>query len=293
MRVLLTGSAGFIAKHVAAALETAGHEWDAFDLPHGDVTDARQVAEAVADVDAVVHLAGILGTQEHLENPYPAVHVNTLGSLNVFSALGDKPCVMLVCGNWFAANSYAISKTAAENFARMFNLYRGARINIVRAVNAYGPGQAAAEPFGPSKVRKIMPAFICRALSGMPVEVYGDGKQISDMVHVRAVADALVMALTRAASGDVWDRPGGIGPLAPQTVGGIAAMVCEAVGGGTITHLPMRPGEDPARAVHMTDCAANFRIHTVPIPRLEDGIRETVEWYRANEGITWRKPNGP
>jgi UDP-glucose 4-epimerase len=53
----------------------------------------------------------------------------------------------------------------------MFNVDRGSRVNVVRAVNAYGPRQLAAAPFGPGKVRKTTPALVCRALSGMPVEL--------------------------------------------------------------------------------------------------------------------------
>lgn len=288
MRVGITGGSGFIAQHVIEKLHGQGHETVTFDLKHGDITgsvcDLDHVTAFVNQVDSVIHLAGVLGSQETIQDPYPAIYTNTVGSVNVFTALQGKPCVMLVCGNWFADNSYAISKTAAEGFVRMFNLYRGGQINVVRAVNAYGPGQSVAYPYGPSSVRKIMPSFVCRALSGHPIEVYGDGTQISAMVYVTDVADQIVWALTQACLGTVFGRAVGAGPVEATTVLQTAELVSEIAGPVPITFLPMRPGEDPTRPVTApTDLGLNPR----GFVSLRDGIERTVAWYRESEGVTW------
>lgn len=292
MKVLCTGGNGFLGQWTCAQLALQGHEPLIFDrrgLSHnqyesflGDVTDPVAVTEAVAHVDGVIHLAACLGTQETIQNPHPAAMTNIMGSLNVFTACNqyDLPCVYIAVGNWFAQNSYSISKTTAERFAQMFNLYRSGRINIVRAVNAYGPGQSAAAPFGPSKVRKIMPAFVCRALSGMPIEVYGDGSQVSDMVYVEDVARALVFAL-----GENWEKPHSIGCVVPLTVQETAEIVAEATG-AEITYLPMRPGEDPSRPV----TAESPRVEVFDATPIREGVAKTVEWFRENEGVTWKRP---
>ena len=89
-------------------------------------------------------------------------------------------------------------------------------------VNAYGPRQLAAEPYGCGKVRNITPAFACRALLGQPIEVYGDGKQVSDMVYVGDVAKALVRATEKAKQGVVFPHAVEVGPSENKTVGEIA-----------------------------------------------------------------------
>ena len=80
----------------------------------------------------------------------------------------DLPGVYIGVGNHWMNNTYSISKTQVERFVDMYNTERGTRVNIVRVVNAYGPRQLAAHPYGPGKVRKITPAFICRALRDEP-----------------------------------------------------------------------------------------------------------------------------
>jgi len=172
----------------------------------GDVTDASAVTEAAAHVEGIIHLAAVLGTQETISNPRPSAEINILGSLNVFEAAVqyDLPVVYVGVGNHWMRNhgggSYTISKSCAEDFARMYHAHRGLKVTIVRPVNAYGPRQSVAAPFGTSKVRKITPSFICRALSNSPIEVYGDGTQVSDMVHVTDVAKVMVKALGSGSS---------------------------------------------------------------------------------------------
>jgi len=154
----------------------------------------------------------------------------------------------------------------------------------VRALNAYGPRQSAAAPFGPSKVRKIMPSFACRALSGEPIEVYGDGNQIMDMIYVADVARALVSALE-------YTEAHGASPLIEAgtgrktTVNDIAhAVIKEAavITGKPVdyVHLPMRPGED-LNSVVLGDPTTLSYVGMDPnelIP-LEVGARLAVEYF--------------
>lgn len=300
MRVLVTGGSGFIGQHVCDVLRDTGHTQLVFDRKAdradilGTITDPVSVTEAVAAVDGVIHLAACLGTQETIQNPWPAIETNIKGTVNVFEACVqyDVPCVYIAVGNHGEANSYSITKTCAEHFARMFNLYRGARINVVRAVNAYGPGQRAAAPFGESKVRKIMPAFVCRALSGMPIEVYGDGQQVSDMIYVTDLAAILVEALLDLEANDPIKHVLEVGPDSHYTVDGVARIVNEAAGGEGIIHLPMRPGETRGSNVTAdTTTLAPLKYHPADFLPLEDGVARTVRWFRDQEGKTWRRPS--
>ena len=182
----MTGGAGFLASYVVERLLSLGHEVVIFDrrgrvpeLPWtdslevflGDVNDWTSVSELFAHVDAVIHLAACLGTQETINDPEPALFTNAFGGLHVAKAARKyfKPVVNICVGNWWMDNSYAITKTTAERIFRMFNNEHGTRINQVRVVNAYGPRQSVAAPYGPAAVRKILPSFICRALTGAPL----------------------------------------------------------------------------------------------------------------------------
>lgn len=292
MKVLVSGGRGFIGWHVCDRLNDLGHEPVIFDRHRnetdyeqilGDVRDPVAVTEAVAHCEGVIHLAGVLGTQETIRNPRPAAETNVLGSLNVFEAVAqyELPAVYIAVGNHFEQNSYSITKTCAERMAFMYNRERGTQIGVVRAFNAYGPGQIPSAPYGPSKVRKIIPSFACRALAGDPVEVYGDGEQIMDCIHVRDVARILVGALL--ADLGSYDTPIEAGSGNPTTVNDIAGMVIQAAGQGEIVHVPLRPGETPGARV-LADTTTIPR--TVFDQRLESfkhlsvGIKETVNWYR-------------
>lgn len=305
MRVGVTGGAGFIGGYTCEALAEAGHEPLVFDhkgrtvgdwpVMLGDVRDETAMVELAAHVDGIIHLAAVLGTQETIKNPRPAAESNLVGGLNFLEACAqyNLPGVYICVGNHWMLNTYSISKTTVERFVRMFNQERGTRVNCVRAVNAYGPRQSVAPPFGPAKVRKITPAFVCRALSGQDIEVYGDGEQVSDMVYVADVARTMVTALEAARDGNVPDVTIEAGPRKSHTVNEVAEWVAtEAETRGykpvEVVHLPMRPGEIPGdRVTADTDTLALIEIEPSSFVGLEEGIRRTVDYYERTRGETW------
>lgn len=297
--ILVTGGSGFIGSHVISELRSKYNvlSLDRHANPNflgavlGDIRDRHAVSDAMAHSDGFIHLAGILGTQETIANPFPSAETNIMGGLNILEAAAEHnvPGVCIAVGNYWMNNTYSITKSIIERFIDMYNRERGTLIDIVRVYNAYGPGQSVAKPFGSSNVRKIMPSFICRALSGMPIEIYGDGDQIMDMVYVGDVAHRLVNQLAGVldkASGNGKQRFPDIiecGTGRPTTVADIAQTVIDTVGHGNIEYLPMRPGEPPSAIV----------LSPVEHPlfvQLEDGIDCTVAWFRKVEGERWTKP---
>lgn len=296
--VLVTGGNGFIGRYVVDELHRRGCEVSVFDrhqhqwaigvrpplgMYFGDIKDATLVNDAVAHVDGVIHLAGVLGTQETIANPLPAAETNILGGLNVVNACAqyNVPLVNIAVGNYWMNNTYSITKNAVERFVDMKSTFEGSLMTSVRALNAYGPRQVAAEPYGPSRVRKIMPSFVCRALSGEPIEVYGDGTQVMDMIYVSDVAKVLVSALESLARGEVIEQPVEAGSGVETTVNDIARAVIAEVGGGELTHLPMRPGEPPHSVVlGKPETLRQFGIEKGDLVTLGEGIARTVEYFR-------------
>lgn len=295
--VLVTGGRGFIGTYVVDALARQGYEPYVFDRRQrgeprtimaqgvsvfGDIKDYTLVDDAVSHVEGVIHLAGVLGTQETVADPRPAAETNILGGLNVITACAkyDVPLVNIAVGNYWMANTYSITKNAIERFVEMKRVFEGKMMTSVRALNAYGPGQVPSEPYGPSRVRKIMPSFACRALSGEPIEVYGDGQQIMDMIYVSDVADILIRTLEHLDEAGPPEVTVEAGTGRMTTVNDIAQQVIDAVGEGRIEWLPMRPGE-PVQSVVVGEPKTLRQIgFERPLVTLEEGVEATVQYFR-------------
>ncbi len=295
MKVLVTGGAGFIGSYVVDELLARGHKpviFDHYDRKEeyacpvilGDVRDDVAVTEAMAHVDAWIHLAAVLGTQETIANPRPAALSNLMGGLNMLQAAAqyDLPGTYIGVGNHWMNNPYSITKTMIERFVSMYNNDRGTRVNIVRAMNAYGPRQRPIPPWGDSKVRKITPSFVCRALNNLPIEIYGDGSQVSDMCWVGDVAKALVVATEKAAEGVIFPEVVEVGPAVSSTVQEVAEMVCELTGSTAgVNNLPMRPGEIPNSIVKANvDSLQHVGMSDETLMPLSEGMKQTVEWFK-------------
>lgn len=270
MNVLVTGSNGFVGGAVVGELRRRGHIAFGFDLPAGDACDPLSVWTAVSEADAVIHLAGRLGTSETFGDERGAAAANIVGALNVADACAhfDVPLVWIGTGHKGQPNPYAITKACAEDLLLGRAAVLGQRIAVVRAYHAYGPGQKACAPHGTAAVRKIIPSFVCRALTGMPLEVTGSGEQLVDLVHVREVARLLVDAL-----GGPWGTVTEAGTGVATRVVDAAHMVIDACrSASSVVHVPMRPGEPEGTTVVATNPAAGL---AWPF-----GLDEVVDHYR-------------
>lgn len=286
MKVVVLGGEGFIGQHVCDVLRLKGITPISFDRYinkpansdrfMGDIKDREAVNYIVGMTDGAINLAGILGTSETVDNPYPSAEVNVLGAINFLQALreNDKPGVQIAVGNHWMNNSYSITKSTAERFSLMFQKEHGTKVGVVRALNAYGPRQKH-EP-----VRKIIPNFVVRALRDAPIEIYGDGEQVMDMIHVRDVAGILIDALLKD-----WDRSKVLeaGTGRKTTVNDIAKAVIKVAGSGSVKHIDMRAGE-PKGSVVVGDPGTLLPLYKngPKLMGLEKGLEETVKWYREN-----------
>jgi UDP-glucose 4-epimerase len=235
-------------------------------------------------VDGFIHLAAVLGTQETIENPRPAAHSNLMGGLNMLQAAAQYSVTgaYIGVGNHWMNNPYSITKTMIERFIDMYNKNRGTKINIVRAMNAYGPRQRPVPPWGDSKVRKITPSFVCRALENQDIEVYGDGSQVSDMVWVGDVAHALVVALEKANEDVVFPEVVEVGPKQSSTVQEVAKLIIDLTGSQSkIVNLPMRPGETENSIVSAnTDSLKHVDMTEESLTQLIPGMQQTIAYFK-------------
>jgi nucleoside-diphosphate-sugar epimerase len=227
---------------VARELDARNMGHVTFDRPL-DVRDAHQLSNNLTGIGAVIHLAGALGTSELFGHERDAADVNILGALAVADACRTRriPMVWIGTGHAGQPNVYAITKLCAQDLL----LAAYDNVTVVKAYHAYGPGQASFPPHGKGHVRKIMPSFVNRALTGMPLEIHGDGSNVIDLIHVDEVARILV---------DAVDGPRGVVLEAGTGVGldvrSVAESVIQMTGScSEIVHLPMRPGEPEGAVV--------------------------------------------
>jgi nucleoside-diphosphate-sugar epimerase len=253
-----------------------------------------------------------------------------MGGVNVLAACRQYkiPLVYAGVGNYWMLNTYSTTKTAVERLLYQFRDEFNLPFATVRPVNAYGPRQRVAPPFGPGKVKKIMPAFVCRALTGSTLEVYGTGDQVSDMVFVGDVAKVFVQTMENLLKGNTPKFPVEVGPEEHLTVLEVAQLVqqiAKEISGlsSKIEFLPMRPGEKKtndisagllARLLDQVEDSDEGLIVKRKIRELgtrvtadkstlnqvgispkdfvpfEIGARQTIEWFQANHGITWNNP---
>jgi UDP-glucose 4-epimerase len=275
MKALVTGGKGFIGSHIVDLLRERGHETYTYDLRDGKSTlDAEQLYESARGMDVVFGCAGKLGSAETFAEIESTISTNVTGTLNVLEACRRNgiPLVYISLKNeWL--NPYMISKHTGTHLCEMYNAYCNTPTAVMRGLNAYGPGQHW------GKVRKVIPTFIVNALENRPLMLFGDGKQIIDLIYVRDMAEIMVRMWERGCWGAVIDGGTGV----PVTVEEVARKVIELVDSNSvIEYEPMRKGE-PQRAVALADPApVRQLLDYYPETDLYTGLAQTVAWYREH-----------
>jgi len=278
MRIMITGSRGFLGLATAQAAELVGHEVAHFDRSIGlDVTSPGLIRDAFEDVqpDHVIHLAGVLGTAELFDDPHTAVDVNIHGTLNILEA-----CAKYGAGYTAITmppvfdSVYTATKVCADRLATAWHKSMGVRTSHVVAYNAYGAGQK----HGPGHPQKIIPTFATEAWAGRPIPVWGDGEQTVDLINAADIGRMLVEA-TEFGADQVFDAGTGYA----MTVNQVADFVLEVTGSTAgIQYLPMRKGETPT---HIVAEGRGWNLLGWQPEMDWDALRAAIEAYRpANWG---------
>ena len=284
LRVLVTGGAGFVGRHVVRALQERGHEVIVVDLtsPAGEVTavvgylsDAGVQRDAVVPgVDAVVHLAAQTSVLGSIARPALVHRTNvevTAGLLERSRECGVG-CFVLASTNAVVGPAdttitegmplrpltpYGATKAAAEMLLSGYSGAYGMRTPALRLTNVYGPGMHHKDSFVPRLLRA--------AAKQEGVEVYGDGEQRRDLVHVSDVARAFVAAVEGWPSGPVI-----VGSGRSHSVNDLVQAARDVTGRAIPTqHVPAKPGEMPAVEVDLSRARA---LGYLPTTGLTEGL---------------------
>lgn len=286
VRIVVTGGAGFLGRATIAAAQLAGHTAWPFDhsLGHdvlGDLTGLvrldhdpdRPLSIPVPEIpDVVIHLAGVLGTDELFDDVERAIDVNVKGTVRVldFCRSTGAGYVGITMPPVFPS-VYTATKLAADRMATAYHHAYGLRVSHVRAYNAFGAGQA----WGPWHPQKIIPTFAVAGWRNEPIPVWGDGNQIVDLVHASDIGRMLVDA-SRYGDDVTFDA----GTATPVTVNEVAHRVIDMTGSTAgIKYLPMRRGETMSRALSAATGTGWSRLAWKPELKWAE-VEQAVRWYR-------------
>jgi len=216
MRILITGSSGFIGSHLVSKHREQGDEIFCFDVKESlrhDIQDGSSIKEAFNkfNPDAVYHCAGQVQPSFGEERPYADIMLNLYGMINVLKAMegGDAKMVYTSTGAVYGLSplphkedmlckpvcNYGVSKLAAEMYLQKWVATEGIDAKIVRFSSVYGPGRH----YGPINI------FLEKAVEGRNITVFGSGSQTRDFVHVDDVVQGMNLVLDRGGRGEVYN----------------------------------------------------------------------------------------
>lgn len=277
MKVLVTGGSGFIGTPIVHALRLAGHLPFIYDRSEGgDIRDREYVMRSLEGVDAVIHLAGILGTDELFDNVQDAIDINITGTVNVLDGCVEHGVKYIgITMLPVFPSIYTATKVSAGRFATAYHHTHGVPVTHVRAFNVFGPGQA----HGDGHPRKIIPAFSVEGWNNVPMKIWGDGTQMVDLIHVDDVARVFVDALEAPGDDETIDA----GTSEGWTVNDVAEFVLDVTGSTAgVEHLPMRRGEIPTKVV--SRCEGWEHLSFVPVLNKLDLLKTIVSYRHYDDG---------
>ena len=304
-RVLVTGGAGFLGSHLCGRLLDEGLEVvcmdnlitgsldniesfigrDGFCFVHHDVTNFIHVP---GSLDYILHFASPASPIDYLKLPIQTLKV---GSLRTHKALGlakSKGARFLLASTsetygdplvhpqpedyWGNVNPvgprgvYDEAKRFAEAITMAYHRHHGIETRIVRIFNTYGPRMRAGDG-------RVVPTFICQALSGHDLTAFGDGLQTRSFCFV----DDLIEGIWRLLHSDCSD-PVNIGNPAEMTVLEFASEIIRLTGSDSKVVFEPLPVDDPK--VRQPDISlAREILDWEPRVALEDGLKKTIEFF--------------
>jgi len=312
MRILVTGAGGFIGSHLVETLIAHGHQVRALvryngrgdtghlqELPDAgghevvaaDVTDASQVRRMVEGVDAVCHLAALIGIPYSYDAPRSYVQTNVMGTLNVLEACRDQGTSRVVLASTSEVygtaaytpideahplqgqSPYAATKIAADKLAEAFAVSFDLPVVTLRPFNTFGPRQSA---------RAIIPTVLSQALAGAQEIHLGNLAPQRDLTFVIDTVEGFRLALeTPGIEGQTIH----LGTGRAIAIGDLARRCLEVVG-STATIVSRSDRARPARSevdLLLSDPSkAERTLGWEASTTLEEGLARTADYVRSN-----------
>jgi dTDP-glucose 4,6-dehydratase len=319
MRVLVTGAAGFIGSHFVRTMVAGGYaafadaEVTVFDkltyagnldnlapvadhpryrFVQGDICDTAQLASVVPGHDLAVNFAAESHVDRSIYGAAEFVVTNVLGAQTLFDACvkagvervvhvsTDEVYGTIPAGSWteqhlLEPNSpYSASKAGADLLARAYAGTYGLNISVTRCTNNYGPYQFP---------EKVIPLFVTNLIDGLKVPLYGDGMNIRDWLHVDDHCRGIALVAEKGQPGEYYNIGGGLELNNKE----LTQKLLDACGAtwDFVEYVEDRKNHDRRYSL---DDAKLRGLGYEPKTAFDDGLAQTVQWYRDNQ--SWWRP---
>ena len=317
MRLLVTGGAGFIGSNfvrriVDGSLSGVNHVTildkltyagtltnlemlpsGSFEFIQGDIGDKELVNSLSSKHDAIVNFAAESHVDRSITGARDFVETNVLGTQNLLDGAlrnnlktfvqisTDEVYGTIDEGSWDEAypllpnSPYSASKASADLLVRSYHRTFGLDTRITRCSNNYGPHQFP---------EKVIPLFVTNLIDGKKVPLYGKGMNVRDWLHVDDHCRGIHAVLMKGRSGEIYNIGGG----QELTNKELTFIILEKMrrDESSIEYVQDRLGHDLRYSVDIKKISSELGYE--PKVRFEDGISETIEWYKANE--KWWRP---
>jgi nucleoside-diphosphate-sugar epimerase len=305
---LVTGGAGFIGSHVVQELLARGERVRVLDdlssgsmenlegglspleFVNADIRDLERIRPIFEGADYVIHLAARSSVALSIDDPVTSTAVNIGGTVNVLVAARDARAKRVVFAGSAAVygdnpelprvesqrpqplSPYALTKLTGEYYCLIFGKVFGLEAVPLRFFNIFGPRQNPHSPY-----TGVLSKFIVAYLRGETPVIFGDGEQSRDFTYVANVVDAVLRACTAT------EAPGvaiNVGVGASFTLNQTISLLNRIFGRDVVPrYTNERPGD--ARHSRADVTLANQALGYLPKVTFEEGLRQTVEWYRS------------
>ncbi len=308
MRVLITGAAGFIGSHLCDRFLKEGHEVIGLDnfltgTPENiahlfgnprftfykyDVTNFIYVA---GKLDLILHFACPASPVDYMNHPIHTMKVDSLGTLHTLGLAKEKSARYVfastseIYGNpevhpqpetyWGNVNPigprsvYDEAKRFSEALTMAYCREHDLDVRIVRIFNTYGPRMRMNDG-------RVVPNFICQALEGKPLTVYGDGTQTRSFCFIEDLVEGIYrVAVYENLKGEVFN----LGNPQEYKILDLAKLIVEITGSSSEITFMERPQDDPDRRKPDIKKAKKI-LGWEPKIGIREGLEKTVKWFR-------------
>jgi UDP-glucose 4-epimerase len=308
MRILIAGGGGFLGSTICDRFLCDHHTLRVFERPRvepyrdflpnenvewvtGDFSSRHDIEEALDGMDAVIHLVSTTLPKSSNDDPVYDVQSNVVSTLQVLDEMrkkGIRKIIFISSGGTvygvpqhipISENhptdpicSYGISKLAIEKYLNLYKNLHGNQHVILRLATPYGPRQRIETAQG------AIAAFLHRAMTCQPIQIWGDGSVVRDYIYVEDVAEAFAAALNYEGEETLFNIGSGKGWSLNQLIEKIEGLID-------------RPLEVQYQAARKFDVPANIlciekairQLTWSPCTDMDKGLTKTIEWVKNSK----------
>lgn len=306
MKCVIFGGGGFIGSAIADRLLFDGYSVRIFERPRvehyrnfktseqmewvtGDFLSAHDVGRAVEGADVVLHLVSTTLPKKSNDDPIYDVQSNVVGTLQMLNAMVSckvSKIIFISSGGTVygipkclpidekhstdPVVSYGITKLTIEKYLHLYECMHGIKTITLRVSNPYGERQRVETAQGAVGV------FLHRALTGQPIEIWGDGSVSRDYLHISDVAEAFIKAVDYSGKNSVFNVSSGLGTTLNELIDMLEKILGKHI---ERRYLAARSFDVPVNI--LSNDLARTELYWSPVTTMQHGLARTAEWMKA------------